>query len=181
MKEGTESRVIKWVKKSVQGTEWRLWRQRKVNVCNRIREKCKEILTDNKEQFDLNRKKFIRISDSIKKEKLELRKYKQKFKKKTRKPGKQLWETNKKWTQVNRFKYEEKLTLFMGTVLRNDQEGLPRHNVIVNLAPINAIEMRVQYPLGTIYLCHFTKNKFYFINIWRGTQRGVNFIKRVFI
>lgn len=31
-----------------------------------------------KEHFDLNRKKFTRISDSIKKEKLVLRKYKEK-------------------------------------------------------------------------------------------------------
>lgn len=123
MKEGTESRVIKWVKKSVQGTEWRLWRQRKVNVCNRIREKCKEILTDNKEQFDLNRKKFIRISDSIKKEKLELRKYKQKLKKKTMKPGKQLWETNKKWTQVNRFKNEEKINAIYGNSVKKSSGG----------------------------------------------------------
>lgn len=58
----------------------RLWRQREnVYVCNRIRGKCKEILRDRKKKyFDLNRKKFTRISDSIKKEKSVLRKYKQK-------------------------------------------------------------------------------------------------------
>lgn len=69
----------------------------------------------------------------------------------------------------------------MVTVLRNNQDGEPRRNVIVNLSPINAIEMRVQYPLGTLYLCYFTKNKINFINISRGTQRGVMFSKRVFI
>lgn len=69
----------------------------------------------------------------------------------------------------------------MGTVLRNNQERKPRRNVIVNLSPINAVEMRFQYPLGTLYLCYFTKNMIHFINISRGTQRGVMFSKRIFI